>query len=464
MAKVFLDSSQDSFSIKILSAFLNPSLIQLVESDSSKAPLFENGQRKETDLTAIFLAVLSLDSKVNEQLLGNRSDEIHTWLNYVKTDLKPAIASGEKKQLLPVLHKLNKKIEPIVYLVSNQFSLADIVLFSSVQPVVASWKDEETWTFDNISRWYDNIQHLKVVQPLAEKKGFVAFKRNVPKEKGAKAEQSEHKKEAKAEQPEQKKEEKPKAQEKSQSQEKSQDKPSQEKGQGKQKGKTPAPKTEAPAPAVSPAVASPASTSPAPSASPSTASEGKGKGKGQPQPQAKKSAGPKPEVFKRLDMRVGKIVNIENHPNAESLYKEEIDLGEGKTRQVVSGLVKFVPIEEMRGRLVVVLCNLKAGNIRNVRSEAMVICASNKEHTQVEPLDCPPGSVPGDKITVDEEDCPEVSGPDDVINLSDKTNVFAKLQADLLTNSAGIATFKGKALKTDKGTFSAKTLQDCHLG
>lgn len=49
----------------------------------------------------------------------------------------------------------------------------------------------------------------------------------------------------------------------------------------------------------------------------------------------------------RLDFRVGKIVEVEKHPDADTLYIEKVDLGEGRTRTVVSGLVKFVPIEQV---------------------------------------------------------------------------------------------------------------------
>lgn len=49
----------------------------------------------------------------------------------------------------------------------------------------------------------------------------------------------------------------------------------------------------------------------------------------------------------RLDLRVGKIVGVKKHPDADSLYVEDVDLGEGQTRTIVSGLVKHVPIEEV---------------------------------------------------------------------------------------------------------------------
>lgn len=53
-------------------------------------------------------------------------------------------------------------------------------------------------------------------------------------------------------------------------------------------------------------------------------------------------------------MRVGRIVNVKKHPDADSLYVEEVDLGEGKHRTVVSGLVKHIPLEQVRH--LVIMC------------------------------------------------------------------------------------------------------------
>lgn len=63
--------------------------------------------------------------------------------------------------------------------------------------------------------------------------------------------------------------------------------------------------------------------------------------------------------IRKLDLRIGKIVDINKHPDADTLYVEKIDCGEDNPRTVVSGLVNHVPIEEMRDRIVMVLCNLK---------------------------------------------------------------------------------------------------------
>lgn len=107
----------------------------------------------------------------------------------------------------------------------------------------------------------------------------------------------------------------------------------------------------------------------------------------------------KPLDVSRLDLRIGRILSAKRHPDADSLYVEEIDCGEEKPRTVVSGLVRFVPLEEMQNRLVVVLCNLKPAKMRGITSEAMVMCASTPD--KVEILDPPEGCLPGDRVSFD---------------------------------------------------------------
>lgn len=69
-------------------------------------------------------------------------------------------------------------------------------------------------------------------------------------------------------------------------------------------------------------------------------------------------------------------MEVARHPDADALYVEKIDVGDPVPRTVVSGLVNFVPIEQMQDRLVVVLCNLKPVKMRGVESAGMVLCAS----------------------------------------------------------------------------------------
>lgn len=80
-----------------------------------------------------------------------------------------------------------------------------------------------------------------------------------------------------------------------------------------------------------------------------TESSGKKQQNNKPASEAKARATAEPEIsIARLDIRVGLITSAQKHPDADSLYVEEIDVGEGQTRTVVSGLVKYIPVEEMQ--------------------------------------------------------------------------------------------------------------------
>lgn len=98
----------------------------------------------------------------------------------------------------------------------------------------------------------------------------------------------------------------------------------------------------------------------------------------------------------QIDLRVGKILKVEKHPDADSLYVESIDVGEAEPRTVVSGLVKHIPIEEMENRWLICVCNLKPAAMRGVKSFAMVLAATD-DSGKLELVEPPQGSVPGDK-------------------------------------------------------------------
>ncbi|XP_067627757.1 aminoacyl tRNA synthase complex-interacting multifunctional protein 1 [Eurosta solidaginis] len=158
----------------------------------------------------------------------------------------------------------------------------------------------------------------------------------------------------------------------------------------------------------------------------------------------------------RLDMRVGKIIEVDRHPDADSLYLEKIDCGEAQPRTVVSGLVKYVPLEQMRNRLVVVLCNLKPAKMRGVTSEAMVMCASSPD--KVEVLSPPAGAAPGDLVH-----CEGYTRQPDA-QLNPKKKVFETCAPDLKTNEELIACYKGAALHVPgKGNIVAHTLKNVNV-
>jgi len=148
----------------------------------------------------------------------------------------------------------------------------------------------------------------------------------------------------------------------------------------------------------------------------------------------------------RLNMKVGRIVEVSRHPDAEKLYVEKIDLGEPSPRTIVSGLVDFVPEDKMKDRLVVVLCNLKPAKMRGVESNGMVLCGSREDPKEVEPLTAPEGSQPGDKVFVESY---EDGAPDEVLN--PKKKVWDQLAVDLKSSGDGLAQWQGNNLLTAKG-------------
>ncbi|KAL3635972.1 hypothetical protein CASFOL_020519 [Castilleja foliolosa] len=166
----------------------------------------------------------------------------------------------------------------------------------------------------------------------------------------------------------------------------------------------------------------------------------------------KKSSEPKPKAaeteitISRLDIRVGLITKVQKHPDADSLYVEEIDVGEPQPRTVVSGLVNFIPLEEMQNRKVCVLCNLKPANMRGIKSQAMVLAASNNDHTKVELVEPPQGAVAGERVTFPGF---EEGLPDDVLN--PKKKVWETLQPDLHTDKDLVACYKNLPLTTSAG-------------
>ncbi len=81
---------------------------------------------------------------------------------------------------------------------------------------------------------------------------------------------------------------------------------------------------------------------------------------------------------KNVDLRVGKIIEIEKHPNAEKLYVEKIDLGNGEVRQIVSGLVDYYEKDELLGKNVIVVYNLKSAKLRGIKSAGMILAGEGK--------------------------------------------------------------------------------------
>ena len=88
----------------------------------------------------------------------------------------------------------------------------------------------------------------------------------------------------------------------------------------------------------------------------------------------------KPEItiddFAKLDLVVGKILEAKKHPKADKLLVFKVDIG-SEVRQIVSGIAKFYKPEELVGKKVIVVKNLKPIVLRGEDSYGMLLCASN---------------------------------------------------------------------------------------
>ena len=109
-----------------------------------------------------------------------------------------------------------------------------------------------------------------------------------------------------------------------------------------------------------------------------------------PVKETKKVEEPKIEVddFAKVELKVGTIVSCEKHPKADRLLVEQIDLG-NETRQIVSGIAKYYQPEDLVGKQVIVVTNLKPVKLRGVESNGMILCAADKKHLSILSVDQP---------------------------------------------------------------------------
>lgn len=98
--------------------------------------------------------------------------------------------------------------------------------------------------------------------------------------------------------------------------------------------------------------------------------------------------------FKKVELKVGKVLEAAPHPNADRLIVMKVDLGSGETRQIVAGIkVSYAP-EQLVGKTVIVVANLQPAVLRGVESQGMLLAASQPGVISVLTLDrdLPPGS------------------------------------------------------------------------
>lgn len=102
------------------------------------------------------------------------------------------------------------------------------------------------------------------------------------------------------------------------------------------------------------------------------------------------------EDFSKLDLRVGKVLSCERHPDADKLFVLKVDIGEEKPRQIVSGLAGSYTPGQMMGKYIVVIANLQPVKLRGVESCGMLLAGKNDKEVAVVEVN---GLQPGTKIS-----------------------------------------------------------------
>ncbi|KAI3988655.1 hypothetical protein MKX01_027019 [Papaver californicum] len=156
---------------------------------------------------------------------------------------------------------------------------------------------------------------------------------------------------------------------------------------------------------------------------------------------------PTEKIAAASGIRVGKILKAWIHPEADSLYIEEVDSGEPEPRTICSGLVKYVPLDQLQDAQVIVLANLKPRNMCGVK------------WNNVELLQAPEGSIPGERIwfrTEDDKNSSESASPNQV----QKKKIWESVKPHTNTDSNCVAAVGVHPMRTSAGLVVCKSLRD----
>ena len=145
-----------------------------------------------------------------------------------------------------------------------------------------------------------------------------------------------------------------------------------------------------------------------------------------------------------LNLKVAKILNIKEHPNADKLYVVDIDLGNEK-RQLVAGLRGNYTIEQLKDKKIIVVTNLKHAKLRGVESQGMLLAGDD-------------GTGPG-LLTVDKSNAGDKVYFDGFENSSKELSFDEFLKLKMVVKSSKVY-FENKELKTDKEIIRVEKARD----
>lgn len=90
------------------------------------------------------------------------------------------------------------------------------------------------------------------------------------------------------------------------------------------------------------------------------------------------------DEFKKADLRVGKILEVEDHPKADKLYVLKVSFGqEIGERTIVAGLKKHYTKEQLKGKQGIFIINLEPAVLRGIKSEGMTLAAVSDDESVI---------------------------------------------------------------------------------
>ncbi|MGB2985138.1 MAG: methionine--tRNA ligase subunit beta [Phycisphaerae bacterium] len=112
---------------------------------------------------------------------------------------------------------------------------------------------------------------------------------------------------------------------------------------------------------------------------------------------------PQPETitfddFMKVQLRIGRVIEASDHPNADKLIVMKVDLGD-EQRQLVAGLKGYYTPEQLVGRNLVIVTNLAPRKMRGVLSEGMMLAAVTPDQSQVVVLTTESDIEPGTAVS-----------------------------------------------------------------
>ncbi len=148
-----------------------------------------------------------------------------------------------------------------------------------------------------------------------------------------------------------------------------------------------------------------------------------------------------------IDLRAAKITSVEDHPEADKLYVETMETGEENERTVVSGIKSHYSKEDLVGKTVILVYNLKPAKLRGIKSQGMLLAAEDKDgNVEVVFLD---DAKPGDRIVLEGEDFSNYPYPKRI-----KANAFFEIPLKTVNGTVTVGetalVCNGKPVKTTK--------------